>query len=92
MAGTLTYWVPDGEDRLKLLRLTVCSLGGTDCGGVTHRRRERVRMLVEEAALQGARLGYGDLAMILLASKATLKRDVSYLRRVGFQVPIGRMV
>lgn len=89
MSGTLIYWVPDGEGRLKLLRLTVCSDEDADGGGLANQRRRRLTRILSEASGQGASLSYRDLSMIMLASKSTLKRDVSYLRSHGLEMPIG---
>ncbi|MDA8169156.1 MAG: DUF1670 domain-containing protein [Nitrospiraceae bacterium] len=88
MSGVLVYWVPDGKDRMRSLKLTVCT--DEDRGGVSSVRRKRLSRLLNEAARQGGRLSYRDLSMIMLASKATLKRDVSYLKRMGFEIPMGR--
>jgi hypothetical protein len=89
MNGTLTYWVAEGENRLRLLKLTVCADGeGQECG-VAELRRKRLSRILREALAQGARLSYRDLSIIMLTSKATLKRDVSHLREQGVEVPLG---
>jgi len=89
MRGTLTYWVPEGDNRLRLLKLTVCAEdGGHDCG-IAELRRKRISRILSEAVAQGARLSYRDLSMIMLTSKATLKRDVSHLREQGVDIPLG---
>jgi hypothetical protein len=92
MSGTLIYWVPDGENRLRLLRLTVCSEEDGASGGLASQRRKRLTRIIKEALGQGASLSYRDLSMIMLASKSTLKRDISHLRRMGFEMPIGHKV
>jgi hypothetical protein len=89
MSGTLVYWVPDGMDRFRLLKLTVCSDEDGESGGLASRRRMRLSRILREATRQGARLSYSDLSMIMLSSKSTLKRDVSYLRGLGVDIPIG---
>lgn len=89
MGGTLTYWVPDGENRLKSLKLTVCA-EGEGSFGVGELRRRRLSRILSEAVAQGARLSYRDLSIIMLASRATLKRDVSRLRDQGVVLPLGR--
>jgi hypothetical protein len=81
MSGVLVYLVPDGGNRMRSLRLTVCS--DEDRGGVAAVRRRRLGRLMREASSQGAKLSYRDLGMILCVSKATLKRDMVLLRRSG---------
>ena len=51
--------------------------------GLAGLRRHRLCRLTKQAYDQGALLSYEDLAMILSASPATVKRDVQYLRREG---------
>jgi hypothetical protein len=92
VSGTLTYWVPDGENRFRMLRLTVCSDEDGAGRGLASLRRRRLTRILREASGQGASLSYSDLSMIMLASKSTLKRDVSYLRKLGISMPIGRRV
>ncbi|MDA8434176.1 MAG: DUF1670 domain-containing protein [Nitrospiraceae bacterium] len=78
MKGNLVYWVREGNERMRSLRLTVCSEKDSDVlsrGGLAELRRLRAQRLVSEAEKQGARLSYRDLSLILLASKSTLKRD-----------------
>jgi hypothetical protein len=89
MRGTLTYWVPEGQNRLRLLKLTVCAEDGEQECGVAELRRRRISRILSEALEQGARLSYRDLSMIMLTSKATLKRDVSLLREQGVEIPLG---
>jgi len=89
MSGKLTYWVNDGKDRFRALKLTVCAdVDLQDTFGLSYQRRKRLIRILEEAFNQGARLSYRDLSMIMLASKATLKRDVSYLRSLGVPVEL----
>lgn len=88
MSGMLTYWVALGEGRLRSLKLTVCTEDDRAGGGLADVRRKRLSRLLNEAMIQGARLSYRDLSLIMLASKATLKRDVSYLRRLGMDTPL----
>lgn len=83
MSGTLTYWVQDGKRNLKAVQLTVFSHDDLGVNGVADLRRRRLGRIVQEAIWQGARLSYRDLGMIMLTSKATLKRDMSHLRRLG---------
>ena len=83
MSGTLTYWVQDGKNSLRSVRLTV--LSEDDHGaGVAETRRRRLGRILQEAIWQGARLSYRDLGMIMLTSKATLKRDMNHLRQSGW--------
>jgi hypothetical protein len=89
MSGTLIYWVPDGENRLRQLRLTVCSSEDGEGGGTASRRRKMLTRILREASGQGGSLSYRDLCMIMLASKATIKRDISHLRRMGLEMPVG---
>ncbi|MBI4823065.1 MAG: DUF1670 domain-containing protein [Nitrospirae bacterium] len=86
MSGTLTYWVFEGENRLRSLKLTVCSEDDRRISRLADTRRMRLRRLLSEAATQGARLSYKDLSIITLTSKATLKRDISYLRKQGVEM------
>jgi hypothetical protein len=89
MKGTLTYWVSEGKNRLRLLKLTVCADdGGLDCG-IGELRRKKLSRILDEALAQGVRLSYSDLSMIMLTSKATLKRDVSRLREQGVDIRMG---
>lgn len=86
MRGKLIYLVSEGENKFKSLRLTICSEGDRPAGGLVELRRSRLIRLMEEASSQGAKLTYKDLGMILLSSKATLKRDVSHLRGMGIDI------
>lgn len=88
MSGTLTYWVSIGDHKLMSLRLTVCAADDSRSIGLADLRRRKLSRLLNEALVQGARLSYKDLSLIMLASKATLKRDVSYLRRLGMEMPL----
>ena len=83
MKGILTYWVKDGADSLKSVKLTLCSKDDSNVSGSAEARRRRLVRILDESRSQRVRLSYGDLAMILLVSRATLKRDFSYLRRIG---------
>lgn len=86
MSGTLVYWAPEGGNRLRSLRLTLCREDDQDADDLRELRRKRLDRILREAGAQGARLSYSDLSMIMLTSKATLKRDVSYLRQNGVEV------
>lgn len=92
MGGKLTYWVKDGGNRLRALRLTVLSESDRPISGLAGLRRQRLMRIVEEAHRQGGRLSYSDLSIIMLSSRATLKRDVSLLRQNGHHLHIGRAV
>lgn len=81
MKGILVYWVSDGVNRMRALRLTFCA--DEDRGAIPQIRRQRIARILLEADHQGAKLNYRDLSMIMLSSKATLKRDMSYLRKHG---------
>lgn len=86
VSGKLVYWVPEGEGRLRTLKLTVCAEEDRLSGGLANLRRRRLGRIMAEAVSQGARLSYRDLSMIMLVSKATLKRDVSHLRKNGMEL------
>lgn len=88
MSGTLTYWVSDGENKFRSLRLTVCSDEDRGALGHAERRRRRLSRLIREARNQGASLSYRDLCIIMLTSKATLKRDINFLRSNGMEIPL----
>ena len=92
MSGTLVYWVPEGESRLRSLKLTVCCDEDRGSVGIAELRRRRLCRILAEAVAQGARLSYRDLSIIMLTSKATLKRDVSHMRGLGMDVPLGSRV
>lgn len=83
MSGKLVYWVPEGDGRLKTLKLTVCNEDDRASGGLAELRRKRLGRILSEATAQGAKLSYRDLSMIMLVSRATLKRDVSLMRKLG---------
>ena len=87
----LTYLAKESGKRLRALRLTVMSEDEGQKGvGLAVRRRMRLARLVSEAHRQGGKLTYSDLSLIMLASRATLKRDVCYLRNTGLDLSIGR--
>lgn len=90
MSGTLTYWVSDGGNSLKSLRLTICSDDDFSAEGLAELRRMRLHRILNEALAQGAKLTYNDLSMIMLTSKATIKRDISQMRMHGVAVPAGK--
>ncbi|MBI5640978.1 MAG: DUF1670 domain-containing protein [Nitrospirae bacterium] len=78
MKGNLIYWVRESRNSLKSLKLTIWSDGDSTIlnrWGLAELRRQRMLRLLEEAKNQGARLSYKDLSLIMLTSKATLKRD-----------------
>lgn len=84
MNGFLTYWTHESRVLLKSLRLTVCTSGDMEAIGalgLAEVRRRRLLRILGEARRQGAHLTYRDLSLILLTSKATLKRDMRELRR-----------
>jgi hypothetical protein len=81
--------VNDGKNRFKSLKLTVCCDEDLNSSGLAEQRRQRLWRLMNEAASQGIRLSYRDLSMIMLSSKATLKRDVSLMRSRGIELPKG---
>ena len=88
----LTYWIKDAEEGPKALRLTVMSGDEAGWSGLSTLRRMRLLRIVAEARVQGHRLTYSDLSVIMLSSRATLKRDVTYLRSLGHEVPVGREI
>jgi hypothetical protein len=92
MSGVLTYWVRDGVDRFRSIKLTILEDLDRLYTGTGDQRRRRLLRILEEARAQNARLSHGDLAMIMLVSRATIKRDVSSLRMRGVEVPVGGIV
>jgi hypothetical protein len=79
MKASLVYWVREGSDRLKSLRLTYCCENDIDelsRSGLAGLRRKRMTRLISEAKRQGVRLSYRDLSLILLTSRSTVKRDL----------------
>ncbi len=87
MKAELAYKVEDGY-RLRELMLTVCKDDDTDNGSMRDIRRKRILRLLQQAKEQGYSLSYKDLNLILLISPATLKRDISYLRKQGIEVDV----
>jgi len=85
MSGSLIYKIEDGH-RLMSLNLTVCHEDDLKHGSLSELRRKRIIRLLQEAKEQGYLLSYKDLNLILLSSLATLKRDISYLRKQGIEV------
>lgn len=84
MRGQLTYWARQGRSTLKSLKLSVCTERDMEVicsSGLAESRRNRIVRLIEEARGQGVRLTYKDLSLILVTSKATLKRDMREIRR-----------
>jgi hypothetical protein len=90
MKSILTYWVLEGKQRYKPVRLTVFSENDTDAHTQSEFRRLRLKRILAEALQQDARLGYSDLEMILLSSRATIKRDIRFLRDSGVDVNFKR--
>lgn len=77
--GIITYYVRDGKNTLKGIKLTLCceqDFEHLKNLGVSRLRRLRIRRLLQEAMSQGVKLSYRDLSLLLLASKATIKRDL----------------
>ncbi len=75
----------------RVLRLTLIGQGDEDTlrtEGLAGLRRKRVLRLACEAHLQGSPIGYEDLSSLLLASLATLKRDVNSIEKNGRSVPL----
>jgi len=90
MDGILTYWVKEGEQNLRTLKLTICAEEDGELSSISDSRRSKLTRMLNEAAEQGCRLTYSDLGMIMLTSRATLKRDVSYLRKNGHSLQMER--
>jgi hypothetical protein len=92
--STLHYAAREERNRYRGIKLSVGRVDGANEAGVGEARRRRLVQVLKEAASQGVRLGYRDLMLILLASRATLKRDVRLLRKRGIDVslryPAGR--
>lgn len=77
--GTITYYVRNGRNTLRGIKLTLWTVDDMEylkSSGVSMLRRLRIRRLLHEAMAQGVRLSYKDLSLLLLASKATIKRDL----------------
>ncbi|KAF0146387.1 MAG: hypothetical protein FD156_55 [Nitrospirae bacterium] len=85
MSGNLIYKIEDGH-RLLSLELTVCDEDDLKYTSLSELRRKRIMRLLREAKEQGCLLGYKDLNLILLSSLATLKRDISYLKKQGIEI------
>jgi hypothetical protein len=84
MKGRLVYWAKSGKSTLKSLTLTVTSDEDSETQGLSslsELRQRKILMLLEEAQNQGVKLSDRDLSLILLTSKATLKRDIRDIRR-----------
>lgn len=90
MNGILTYWVKEGANNLRTISLTICTDEDCELASVSASRRNKLTRLLSEASEQGCRLTYSDLSMIMLTSRATLKRDVSYLRKSGHSLHMER--
>jgi len=85
--GVLLYPARSGDGTFRALRLRLdCSFADGD-RSVVSLRRKRLRAVMDEADVQGAALTYKDLTLILLASKATIKRDIVHLLRSGVKLP-----
>ncbi len=84
MKGILTYWVRDRADSFKSVKLTLCNEDDLmSAFGTSEMRRMRLVRILEESRKQNMNLSHGDLSMILLVSRATIKRDLSHLRKLG---------
>ncbi len=84
MEGNLVYWMRESRERLKSLKFTYCCENDRDVlsrSGLAELRRYRMLRLIKEAEKQGARLSQRDLSLILLTSRATLKRDLRMMER-----------
>ena len=73
VAVTLTVDHPDDVEALR--------------HGVAALRRSKIQRLTQETREQGALLTQEDLARLLCASRSTIKRDISWLRKQGTDVP-----
>ncbi len=89
MKGILTYWVRNGADSLKSVKLTLCNEDDLSIDSTSEMRRMRLVRILDESRNQDVRLSHGDLSMILLVSRATVKRDLSHLRELGLVAPNG---
>ena len=90
MKSILTYWVLEGAERYRPVRLTVFSEKDHEVYNHSELRRIRLKRILSEALQQQAHLGYSDLEMILLSSRATIKRDIRFLRENGVDVNFKR--
>ncbi len=87
--GRIEYFLKNGSVRKIFLTL----IGQSDeevlkREGLRRLRLRRILRLTHEAEEQGTLLRYEDLSALLLTSISTLKRDVSYLERMGKRVPL----
>ena len=90
MKGILTYWVRERVDSFKSVKLTLCSEDDLiSTAGTSEMRRMRLARILEESRKQNMSLSHGDLSMILLVSRATIKRDFNHLRKLGLVGPNG---
>lgn len=84
MKGIIVYRVNHRFSKRRSLELTLC--GEDEASAVqkyslARRRRQRIISLISEASLQGERLTYKDLSLLLLTSKATIKRDLRLIKQ-----------
>ncbi len=89
MKGILTYWVREGVNSLKSVKLTLCKDEDLGTAGTSEVRRMRLARILDESRKQNMSLSHGDLSMILLVSRATIKRDFNHLRKLGLVGPNG---
>jgi|GEM_PF-1456051 len=88
-----SYWLKkNGRMSEKVvINLTLISDGDErylEDGGLRTLRLQKILRITKEAEVQGFKLGYEDLSIILLTSLATLKRDVACLEAKGEIVPL----
>lgn len=90
MNGELIYGVRGGSGGVIPLRLSLVQFKNSSRLSLADQRRAILIRVAQQASRQGGRLKYSDLSVIMLASSATIKRDVNYLRSMGIDVPVGR--
>lgn len=84
MKGTISYRVKRRLGDKQSLELTLCcedEASAVEKRSLAQRRRARIVRLINEASRQGGRLTYNDLSLLLLSSKATIKRDLKMIKQ-----------
>ncbi len=80
--GKIVYGIQKGDAITRVVNLSLDHEGTEKKGtSLAELRRERMKSLMNEAATQGVKLSQKDLSLLLLSSKATIKRDMKILRK-----------
>lgn len=77
---------PVTDDERRVVTLTVHHPDDDQIQGKPARRQAQLRRLLQEAATQGVAPTVEDLATLLKAGKATIKRDLAALRAAGVAI------